>query len=145
MIAHGYWIVVPLEDALTIPGLRVSPIGVVPQRDRRPRVIVDYTFNGVNQATLRLAPTEAMQFGRALDRLLYRVWTTDPTHGPVYILKLDLADGFYRVPLSQAAIPALGVLLPGPDKLVALPLVLPMGWSESPPFFCAVTRPSSTS
>jgi hypothetical protein len=140
MIAHGYWIVVPLEDALTIPGLRVSPIGVVPQRDRRPRVIVDYTFNGVNQATLRLAPTEAMQFGRALDRLLYRVWTADPTHGPVYILKLDLADGFYRVPLSQAAIPALGVLLPGPDKLVALPLVLPMGWSESPPLFCAVTE-----
>jgi len=140
MISHGYWIVLPLEDALTIPGLRVSPIGVVPQRDRRPRVIVDYTFNGVNQSTIRLAPPDAMQFGGALDRILFRVWTADPSHGPVYMFKLDLSDGFYRVPLSSAAIPALGVLLPGPDNLVAFPLVLPMGWSESPPFFCALTE-----
>jgi hypothetical protein len=140
MINNGYWVVLPLADALTIPGLHVSPIGVVPQRDRRPRVIVDYSFFGINSTTARLAPPEAMQFGRTLDRLLFRIWSADPSYGPVYILKLDLADGFYRVPLSPGATPALGVVLPGPDALIALPLVLPMGWSESPPLFCAVTE-----
>ena len=39
-------------------------------------------------------------------------------------------------------VPSLGVCLPpGPDgkNLVAFPLVLLMGWVESPPQFCAVT------
>jgi hypothetical protein len=37
----------------------------------------------------------------------------------------------------------LGVDLPkinGEDQLIAFPLVLPMGWVESPPHFCAVTE-----
>ena len=140
MITKGFWFVLPLADALTVPGLHVSPIGVVPQRARRPRAIVDYTFFGINAATTKLAPPEAMQFGRALDRLLYHIWTADPSKGPVHMLKIDLSDGFYRVPLSPGAIAPLGVLLPGQSPLVAFPLVLPMGWTESPPFFCSVTE-----
>jgi hypothetical protein len=33
---------------------------------------MDYTFNGVNQASVDLAPTQAMQFGGALQRILQR-------------------------------------------------------------------------
>ena len=39
--------------------------------------------------------------------------------------------------------PTFGVALPpGPDgkQLVAFSLTLPMGWCESPPYFCAVTE-----
>lgn len=140
MITKGFWFVLPLADALTIPGLQVSPIGVVPQRARRPRPIVDYTFFGINNATTKLAPPEAMQFGRTLDRLLYQIWMANPAHGPVHMMKIDLSDGFYRVPLSHKAIAPLGVLLPGHPQLIAFPLVLPMGWTESPPFFCTVTE-----
>ncbi|KAI2500160.1 adenylate kinase [Fragilaria crotonensis] len=43
---QGFWVVLPLEVALTLPNLRLSPLGVVPQRNRRPRLIVDYTYPG---------------------------------------------------------------------------------------------------
>ena len=58
-------------------------------------------------------------------------------------MKLYIADGFYRVGLSPEDVPSLGVCLPlGPDKkpLVAFPLVILIGWVESPPQFCAITE-----
>lgn len=38
---QGYWLVAPYPAVCTLPGLRISPLGVEPQRDRRPRLIVD--------------------------------------------------------------------------------------------------------
>ena len=37
MIAKSQWVVLPAEAVADLPGLRISPPGVVPQRDRRPR------------------------------------------------------------------------------------------------------------
>jgi hypothetical protein len=108
-------------------------MGVIPQRERRPRLIVDYSFYDVNQETLRLGPKEAMQFGRALERILYKIRHSNPCYGLVYIGKVDLANSFYRVWLSMGAIPKLAVALPvykGEEPMVALPLTLPMGWMD---------------
>ncbi|KAI2502175.1 hypothetical protein MHU86_12311 [Fragilaria crotonensis] len=140
--AQGFWTVLPLSVALSLPGLRLSPLGVVPQRDRRSRLIVDYTYSGVNEDTARLAPPEAMQFGKALQRFLTKVVHAAPSYGPVYLAKIDIADGFYRIGLYPRDIPRLGVILPTTERepLVALPLALPMGWVESPPYFTAVTE-----
>jgi hypothetical protein len=49
MVEKGFWAVVPYTQVRHLPNLRLSPIGVVPQRDRRPRTIVDYTFSDVNE------------------------------------------------------------------------------------------------
>ena len=145
----GFWLVLPyrvvrqLQKQGHLLGLRVSPMGVVPQRNRRPRLIVDLTFNDVNADTLQFAPTEAMQFGRALERILYKIRHANPRFGPVYLSKTDLSDGFYRIGLTESATAKLAVALPKfPDEeqLLALPLVLPMGWVSSPPYFCAVTE-----
>jgi hypothetical protein len=100
-------------------------------------------FSGVNQETIRLAPPEAMQFGRALQRLLTHLVHANPKFGPAKLAKIDVADGFYRIGIRTVDIPKLGVILPhsplgGP--LVAFPLALPMGWVESPPFFMALTE-----
>jgi len=84
-----------------------------------------------------------MQFGRALQRILQRILLADPKFGPVYLSKIDIADGFYRVHLAPRDVPRLGVLLPqsqGEEPMVALPWVLPMGWVASPPYFSAVTE-----
>ena len=58
--------------------------------------------------------------------------------------KIDLADGYYRVPLSADAALSLAVLIPSDTRdtapLEAFPLVLPMGWAHSPPYFCAFTE-----
>ena len=143
MIRKGYWIALPYAVVKDLPNLRLSPMGVVPQRERRPRTIVDYTFSGVNQEAARGAPPEAMQFGKALDRILQRILAANLQHGPTYMLKIDLSDGFYRVRLRAEDIPTLGVAFPvgpGEEPLVALPLTLPMGWTESPPYFCSATE-----
>ena len=142
--AQGYWAVLPCSHVRDWPGLRVSPLGVVPQRDRRPRLIVDYSFSNVNADTVPLAPNEAMQFGRALNRVVRKIVRADPRYGPTYLAKIDIADGFYRVWLQlQDIVLKLGVILPtspGQPPLVAFPLALPMGWIESPPYFCALTE-----
>ena len=143
MINKGHWTVLPADLLATEPALRLSPLGVVPQRDRRPRTICDYTFFGVNEDTLGLAPQEAMQFGRALQRIIQAIVQANPRYGPVYISKIDISDGFYRVHVRPADIPKLAVLLPtAPQEapLVGLPNSLPMGWKESPPYFSAATE-----
>ena len=84
-----------------------------------------------------------MQFGKALERVLHKIQSADPRHGPVYLCKIDVADGFYRVDLEAATAPTLAVILPHRAEvppLVAIPLSLPMGWVESPPYFCAASE-----
>ena len=139
---QGYWIVLPLATVLSLHNLRLSPLGVVPQRDRRPRLIVDYTFSEVNNETVRLAPPEAMQFGRSLQRVLTSIAHANPRFGPPKLAKIDIADGFYRVWIRAADIPKLGVVLPCQvgAPLIAFPLALPMGWVESPPYFTMLTE-----
>jgi hypothetical protein len=76
MIQKGHWTLLPARLVQQLPNLRLSPIGVVPQRDQQPRTIVDYTFFDVNEDTAALAPREAMQFGRRLS-------------GPNLVIKID--------------------------------------------------------
>ena len=57
--------------------------------------------------------------------------------------KIDVADAFYQINLNPADSIRMGVLLPskkGERKLIGFPLVLPMGWTESPLAFCAGTE-----
>jgi hypothetical protein len=100
---------------------------------------VDYSYYLVNQETVQLSPKEAMQFGKTLSQILYKIVNTDPQHGPVYMIKVDVPDGFYCIHVAPHHIPAFP---PAPDgtPLVVFPLVLPMGWVESPPYFCMATE-----
>jgi hypothetical protein len=122
--------------------LRLSPLGVVPQRDRRQRTICDYSLFFVNLDTIPLAPQESMQFGRALYRILQQILDADPRLGSVHLSKIDIADGFYRIWINAEDVPKLGIMFPGEDgeQLVGFPLVLPMGWMQSPPLFTAATE-----
>jgi hypothetical protein len=98
---------------------------------------VDNSFYEVNQETVRLGPKEAMQFGQVLEKVLYKVRHANPRYGPVYIGKVNLANGFYQVWLSMA------VALPvyeGEEPIVAFALMLPMGWMDSVPYFCSPTE-----
>jgi hypothetical protein len=142
-IQKGQWIVLPASIGRELPGVRASPPGVIPQRGRRPRWIGDYTFYDVNKETLPLAAMEAMQFGHALDRILREILLANPSLGPVLMAKWDLKDGFYRVDLNIDDIPKLGLVFPsqpGEEPLMAFPLVLPMGWKNSPPIFSTATE-----
>jgi hypothetical protein len=87
-----------------------------------------------------LAPSESMQFGKALWQILQQVSTADPRLGPVHLSKINIADGFYRIWINPNDVPKLGVIFPGApgdEPLIGFPLVLPMGWMQSPPLFTA--------
>jgi hypothetical protein len=81
-----------------------------------------------------------------LHRILRHILLADHRHGPIYIIKIDISDGFYRIDVNPDDIPRLGVVFPtgaGEEPLVAFPLVLPMGWKNSPPAFCTATETSA--
>ena len=75
-----------------------------------------------------------------MQRILQGMYDVDPRHGPIYMMKVDIADGFYFMGMALEDVPSLKVcltLVPYGKTLVAFPLVLLMGWVESPPQFCA--------
>ena len=77
MRKKGIFLLLPYELLREQPALRISPLGCVPQRERRPRIINDYTFSKVNPSTVKLAPPEAMQWGRTFHRVLWYIFTAD--------------------------------------------------------------------
>jgi hypothetical protein len=104
---------------------------------------VTQCFFLVNLDTIPLAPAKTMQFGRALWRIISTVHQADPRLGPVFLSKIDIADGLYRIWVNANDVPKLGVVvptLPGQPKIIGFPLVLPMGWMQSPPLFTAATE-----
>jgi hypothetical protein len=72
-------------------------------------MIVDFSF--YNEDTAPIAPNQSVQFGRPLHRILRVILEANPRFGSVYMCKIDIADGFYRVWLLPADIPKLGVVL----------------------------------
>ena len=84
-------------DCETYQSLRLSPLGLVPQRNWRDQMIFDYSYIGVNDDTLQLAPLNAMQFGRTLNHLLAKIYRANDRFGPVHMSKIDLADGIYQL------------------------------------------------
>ena len=106
-------------------------------------MISDYIYFDVNQQTLKIAPKEAMQFGCTLWWLLFCIHNANDLIGPVYILKVNLSDGFYRLWLHPKDTHQLAVLFPSrPNKpdLIGIPLANPMGWVLSPPNISACTE-----
>jgi hypothetical protein len=97
----------PCDDGRRAP--TQPPLGVLPQRDRRPRSIIVYTFYRVNEDTVVMALPEAMQFGKALWRIFSAIVHSNPRLGPVYLSKVYIADGFYRIWVKAANVPKLGV------------------------------------
>jgi hypothetical protein len=85
-----------------------------------------------------------MKFGRDLWRIVTTLHQDDPRMGPVFLSKVDIADGFYRIWVNANDVPKLGVVVPtapGQPQLIVSPLVLPMGWMQPPPpMFNAATE-----
>ena len=95
MIREGYWTGLPYSTVRHLPNLKIAPPGVMPQRERRPRPIIDYSWYDINQTACPLAPHLAMQFGKGFQRVTQHIIYANPAHGPVLLMKIDLADGYY--------------------------------------------------
>ena len=60
MINKQQWIVLPTNMIKRMFDSQLSPIGLVPQTNRRDRMISDYSYFDVNADTFNIAPAEAM-------------------------------------------------------------------------------------
>ena len=143
-IEAGFWVVLPLAQVQALnKDLRLSPMAIKVKHNRHPRVIVDHTWFSVNDHTVLDLPHEVMQFSGTLPWILWLLWHADPSAGPVYLSKYDIMDGFYHVFLKADDALQLAVMMPSYDNeppLLAIPLSLTMGWTNSPPTFCAVSE-----
>ena len=111
-VNKGFFTLLPWRLVEDPPGLCVSPLGIMPQRKRRPRLIADHSFHSINAETMQLAPDKAVQFGRALEWTLQKIRHTDPHHRPIFLSKADLADGFCQFGLALSGIGELGIAFP---------------------------------
>jgi hypothetical protein len=147
--------------------LKISPLAVVPQANRRGRMILDLSFpvlrqdrkrgrkkqrgreprdilkDSVNDTTVRLAPdVPVKELGNVLKRLL-RFMQEVPAEEHIQLSKIDLADGYWRMIVEETSRWNFAYVLPGPPggpTRIVIPSALQMGLMESPGYFCAATE-----
>ena len=116
------------HKVLYLHGLKLPPTGVVPQSEKQPRWIYDYSSSSENDNTLTLAIMEAVQSDHALDWVQHEILLASPELGPVQLLKVGISDGFYCINLNIDNILKIGVVFPiSPGKeepILTVPLVL---------------------
>ena len=106
----------------------------MPQVGSRPRLIINFTWSGLNDIADRLALMEAMHFGGALLRILKQVFTADLFLGPVYLGKVDLV-GSRDTRRSSDLRRSRSKKTPSNTHMVGFHLSLPMGYIDSAPYF----------
>ena len=76
--------------------------------------------------------------GGALPWILWLLRHADPSDGLVYLSKYNIMDSFYRMFLKTNNALLLAIMMPSYEnetQLLAIPLSLTMGWTNSPPTF----------
>jgi hypothetical protein len=127
-VAAGYAEVISWAELqkLRPKNLKVSPMAVVPQRDRRGRMILDLSFavrrgktgrgrkrsqqgkvilphQSVNDSTVRLVPDAPVkELGNVLPRIL-DFMASVPAEEHIHFAKMDLADGYWRMVVEPEA------------------------------------------
>ena len=87
---------------------------------------------------------KAVKFGSCLARLLLQIWNSYPAGFPIWLSKWDILDAFQRCNLRLSNGGKITYVVPPiPEDtsfLLSIDLVLPMGWLNSPEFFCAASE-----
>ena len=137
------------------PNLKVSPIAAIPHKSRNFRMILDLSYqlkiggerlqsvNDSSNKNLALQVSMA-QLGSVLPRLISAVAHAPSPTIPITFAKLDIKDGYWRMVVSDEDAWNFCYVLPpakeGDPPQLVVPASLQMGWSESPPFFCAASE-----
>jgi hypothetical protein len=166
-VEAGFVKIVPAEElfAQGYPtNVKVSRLAVVPQRNRRGRLILNLSAGvelppkripggrrkqkrsqaSVNDTTTPAVNQEAVKrLGSTMaDALLFQF--ESPCNWEVRWSKIDLSDGFWRMIVQAGQENNFVYELPKhpkhPGKWFVIPSALQMGWTNSPAFFCAATE-----
>jgi hypothetical protein len=142
---------------------KVSPAAVIPQANRRGRLLLDLSFKvrrppqknqprrkmgdvlaeSVNDLTTQESPSAPVkEIGRVLRRLFQFIAET-PESDEILLAKVDLSDGFWRIIVDPKQRWNFCYIMPDPKGApirVVVPSALQMGWQESPGYFCTATE-----
>jgi len=136
-------------------GLKLSPIACIPHKSRSFRLILDLSKGvriqgldhpSVNESSNKdTAPQEAMkELGSVLPRLIYAAAMAPEAKGPILFAKFNIKDGYWRMNVEEGQEWNFAFVLPKLDPTeptqIVVPSALQMGWSKSPPYFCAATE-----
>jgi len=105
--------------------------------------VVTATQKSVNDSTVLNAPSEAVkEIGKVFPCLLqYMRDTPEGLH--ILFSKLDISDGSWRLVVREADSYNFAYVLPqhdGEPIQIVVPSAVQMGWVESSPLFCTVTK-----
>lgn len=165
-VKAGFAKVVPLSKLIAggFPHhLKVSRVAIVPQANRRGRMILNLSapvklsgsrrskptsHPSVNETTAEADDQSAVQgLGRIMPSLLLFMYET-PCTWEIRWQKIDLSDGFWRMIVQRGMEHNFVFQLPpkeGHDeKQYVVPSSLQMGWKNSPAYFCTVTEAAKT-
>ena len=142
-VRFGRAFVFPKTEAELIPGLRLSPLGVVVPPEKI-RIIHDLTFEcspvsrSVNADTdSEVAPK--VELGHVLRDIVWRILWLRRTYGPsarIVLSKIDVTDAFRQVAVQWSGAPVFGYSV---GDLVVVDRRLVFGWRNSPGNFCVMT------
>lgn len=142
-VRFGRAFIFPRGFAASIPGLRISPLGVVVS-PRKVRIIHDLSFvaspnsRSVNADTTKDSAPE-IALGTVLRDVVWRVLFLRKTFGTgvrIVLSKIDMTDAFRQVPVCGRDSPVFGYSF---GKWVIVDRRLEFGWTNSPGNFCLLT------
>ena len=90
----------------------MSPLASILQRGRKPRLIYDFSWSGLNKEVTQVAHKEAMRFGKPLYRVLDCILAGPPELGPAFINKVDLANSYMHIWVRLEDTPSVAFLVP---------------------------------
>ena len=108
----GHIAISPLATVRDLPNQWLSPVASTPPIGRRPRLIINFTWSGLNEATSWEAPEKVMHFGGTLRHITRRLLLADPRLGPVYLGKVDLTNISMRLWVHLEYTPSVEFLVP---------------------------------
>ena len=102
----------------------------------------------MNSATVKQAPAEAMiQLGYCVQQIIATLVYNYYEKTPFRFTKIGTKDGFWRMAASDTDAWNFYYVLQQFNKVenieeieVVVPKLLQMGWCESPPFFCILSK-----
>ena len=103
-------------------------------------------LKSINKASDKdLTPQHSMyELRNAIPQIIWNMEKVPDAGVPILFSKIDLKDGYWRMVVNEADTwnfaYVLPLLNPGDNIELGIPDALQMGWSKSPPLFCAATK-----
>ena len=96
-IISGYIVVFTIITLEDLPRLYISPVDVISQTERRPRMSYEFLWSGKNSIVGASISLKAIYFDLYLCRVLYFILEADPLFWTVYLCKVNLLGSYMRI------------------------------------------------